>query len=481
MAAGLVGIAAVGSPQYMAYAGVLALMTGAILVVARLVRLGFLADFLSKTVLIGFLTGVGIQVAMGQIGGMFGVPETGSNTVAKFVNALSNLGQTNTDTLLVSVGVLVVIIGSGYLSKKIPGALIAVVGSIALSAALDLSAKGVAILGPVPSGLPKLGIPQGISASQLGPLAATAFSLFLVILAQSAATSRAYAMKYNEPFSENIDLVGLGLANIGAGFSGTFVVNGSPTKTEMLDGAGGRNQLASLATVAIVVVVLLFLTKPLQYMPDAVLASVVFLIGLRLVKISGMIEIFKVRLGEFAVAAITAIVVVLVGVEQGILLAVALSLVVHVAHSYRPSDHVLFRQPTGHWSALPIARALKEGQIEAVPGLAIYRFGASLYYANSNRFTEEVMSLAESADPPLRWLCLSADGIDDIDFSAAAALRQAREQLHDRGVTLVFANVEDEIRKELDSYDLTEEIGAQHFFDRVEDAVAAYEKLGSDT
>jgi MFS superfamily sulfate permease-like transporter len=478
MAAGLVGIAAVGSPEYVPYAGVLALMTGAILIAARLVRLGFLADFLSKTVLIGFLTGVGIQVAMGQIGGMFGVPQTGGNTVAKFVNALSNLGQTNLDTLLVSIGVLVVIVGSGFVSKRIPGALVAVVGAIVLSAVLDLSSKGVAILGPVPSGLPRLGLPTGISASHLGALVGTAFSMFLVILAQSAATSRAYAMKYNEPFDENVDLVGLGVANAAAGLSGTFVVNGSPTKTEMLDGAGGRTQLASLVTVGIVIVVLLFLSKQLQYMPEAVLASVVFLIGVRLVKLKGMIEIFKVRMGEFAVAAITAVVVVVVGVEQGILLAIALSLVVHVAHSYRPSDQVLFRQPAGHWRAIPIARALQTGEIAAVPGLAVYRFGANLYYANANRFSEEIIRLVEAADPPLRWIIIAAGGIGDVDFSAAATLRQVHAQLRDRGVTLALADVEAEVKKEFDSYGLTQEIGPEYFFERLEDAGAAYETRG---
>ena len=478
MAAGLVGMVAVGSQEYMAYAGVLALITGAILIVARLIRLGFLADFLSKTVLVGFLTGVGIQVAMGQIGGMFGVPETGSNTVAKFVNALSNLDQTNLDTLLVSVGVLVIIVGSGFISKKIPGALIAVVGSIALSWALDLSSKGVAILGPVPSGLPKVGFPTGVTASDLGSLTATAFSLFLVILAQSAATSRAYAMKYSDPFSENVDLIGLGLANVGAGLSGTFVVNGSPTKTEMLDGAGGRTQLSSLVTVGIVIIVLLFLSKPLQYMPEAVLASVVFLIGLRLVKISGMVEIFKVRIVEFAVAATTAVVVVVVGVEQGILLAIALSLLVHVAHSYRPSDHLLVREPSGRWKTLTVARAIESGKIAAAPGFGVYRFGASLYYANANRFTEEVIGVVEAADPPLRWLCLSADAISDIDFSAAATLRKVDEELRSRGVTLVLAHVEPEIRQELDRYDLTKQIGEDHFFDRIEDAYDAFQQLG---
>src|SRR6185369_2159363 len=169
------------------------------------------------------------------------------------------------------------------------------------------------VLGSVPSGLPSFGVPSGWNL--WATLLPTAGSLFLVILAQSAATSRAYAAKYNERFDENVDLVGLSMANVSAGLSGTFVVNGSPTKTQMVDGAGGRSQLAQITTGVIVLIVLLFLTKPLAYMPSAVLASIVFLIGVELVDITGMRKVLGARLDEFAVAAITAAAVVVLGVE----------------------------------------------------------------------------------------------------------------------------------------------------------------------
>ena len=169
----------------------------------------------------------------------------------------------------------------------------------------------------------------------------TVISMFVVILAQSAATSRAYAMKYNDSFDENVDLVGLGAANFAAAISGTFVVNGSPTKTEMVDSAGGRSQISQLTAGLVVVVVLLFLTGPLSYMPNAVLAAVVFLIGVRLVDYLGMSDILRLRKGEFAVAVVTTLTVVVVGIEQGIILAIALSIVEHVYHSYKPSDQLL--------------------------------------------------------------------------------------------------------------------------------------------
>src|SRR4029079_10785696 len=348
--------AAAGSPQYVELASLAALMCGVALIAARLLKLGFIANFLSRSVLIGFLTGVGIQVAMGQVAGMFGVDAGSGTTLEKFANTLRAIPtETNVPTLVVSIAVLVVILGLGRINKAIPGALIAVVGAIAASYFLDLAADGVTTLGTVPAGLPSLGLPTDVmSTTNIAALMPTVISMFVVILAQSAATSRAYAMKYNDSFDEHVDLVGLGAANFAAAISGTFVVNGSPTKTEMVDSAGGRSQVSQLTAGLIVAVVLLFLTGPLSYMPNAVLAAVVFLIGVRLVDYMGMSDILRVRKGEFAVAAVTTLTVVVVGIEQGIILAIALSIVEHVYHSYKPSDHLLSLGPDGLPRVTPI-------------------------------------------------------------------------------------------------------------------------------
>src|SRR5829696_2272764 len=206
MAAGIAGLAPIASPHYVSIAGIVAIATGAFLMLARIIRLGFLADFLSRSVLVGFLTGVGIQVAMGQVAGMFGVPSgTTGGTVEKFFGTLGNLGDTSAATLAVSVSVLGTILILRKVNKKIPGALIAVIGAIVASYALDLAADGVSTLGTVPSGLPSFGLPTGWNEWQT--LLPTAASIFLVILAQSAATSRAYAAKYSESVSENVDLI----------------------------------------------------------------------------------------------------------------------------------------------------------------------------------------------------------------------------------------------------------------------------------
>ncbi len=345
MAAALAGMAASGSTEYIALAGMLAIMAGALLILARVIKLGFIANFLSRTVLVGFLTGVGIQVAIGQLAGMIGVPTPKGGSLKKLWGTIKDIPDTSVTTLCVSA------VGDRdhprckKFAPKVPGALIAVVGSMVVSKAADLAAHGVSTLGTVPGGLPNFGFPKGVTLSEVGELVPTAISILVLILAQSAATSRAYAAKYNEPFNENTDLVGLGLASVSAGFSGTFPVNGSPTKTQMVDGAGGRSELAQVATGAITVIVLLFLTKPLQYMPNAVLASVVFLIGVELVDIPGMRKILRLRPDEFVVALVTALTVVLIGVEQGIVLAIVASVISHLRRSYHPNNNML----DGRW------------------------------------------------------------------------------------------------------------------------------------
>jgi len=470
LAAGLVGLAATGSDEYVALCAVLAFMAAGFLILARLIGLGFMADFLSRTVLIGFLTGVGLQVALGEISGMLGLKGGGHGTAEKIWNDLQQIEQVNVYALAVALSVLVVIVGSKKVSKKIPGPLIAVIGAIAVSWALGLK-EHVHVLGAVPSGLPHIGLPEvKWSWDLIGKLVPTAFAMFVVILAQSAATSRAYAARYNERFSENTDLVGLGLANIGAGLSGTFVVNGSPTKTQMVDSAGGRSQLSLLFTAAIVLLVLLFLTGPLAYMPEAVLSAVVFLIGIDLIDIKGMRSIFAQRRSEFWVALITAVTVVFIGVEQGIILAIVLSLIDHTQRGYRPKNTVQVPAESGVWHAQPLA-----SRAEAVPGLLIYRFTHSMYYANAEQLSEQITDLANNAQPPLRWLCLDASAVDDVDYSAAETLRSSFASLKDKGIRLVVAQVLDDVKEE-SRYNLRQLFGEDAFYDTLEDVVKAYQQ-----
>jgi len=471
MFAGLAGLATVASPQYVALAGMTALMVGAFLLLARILRLGFLADFLSRTVLIGFLTGVGIQVACGQFSGLFGIPKSGSGPIEQVVNTFKDWSKVSWTTFAVSISVILIIFVGGRLLHRIPWALIAVIGAIVASYALDLSAHGVSTLGTVPSGLPSFVWPS-IPSGDLVKLLGTAVSIFVVVLAQSAATSRAYAAKFNDDFDENVDLIGLSAASLGAGLTGTFVVNGSPTKTSMVDKAGGRSQLAQLTMALVVIIVLLFLTVPLGYMPNAVLAGVVFLIGVELVDIKGMRKILRLRPVEFIVALLTAATVIFVGVEQGIILAIGISIVVHLRHSYRPYDRLMFPKHEGEWGD----EAVASGE-QAAEGLLVYRFGASLYYANASRFAAEVRDLVAHASAPVRWFCLAAGNIEDLDFSGSAVLRATLEELGRRGITFVASDIQEPVLAELKRDGLLEIIGEDHVFEGVGDALRAYRGL----
>jgi high affinity sulfate transporter 1 len=462
------------SPEWVSLAGLSALLAGGLLWLARIARLGFLADFLSRTVLVGFLTGVGVQVAIGQVGGMLGIPpqttDIGffSGDLIKFFETLGHVGEGSWQTALVSAATLAILVAFARWVKLVPGGLVAVVGMIAASWILDFQEHGISVLGPVPSGLPSFGVPAGLTWNDAAHLLPTAASMFLVILAQSAATSRAYAVRYGERHEENTDLVGLGLANVAAGFSGTFVVNGSPTKTEIVDEAKSRTQVAQLTTAVVVAIVLLFLTGPLQYLPNAVLSSVVFLIGLKLIAVRSMRSIYRLRRDEFWIAALTALVVVTIGVEEGIVLAIVLSLIVHVRRHYVPHDAVLAWDEEG--------RLLLEDPAPGTvtePGLVIYRFGVGIFYANAERLAEEVMGLVDVPDPP-RWFVLQADAVDDVDYTGAETLLELAAHLKGRGVVLAVAAATDDVRRVLDRFGFTDEIGADRYFSTVHEARDAF-------
>ena len=282
----------VGGPQYVALTSLVALVAGGLLLLARGLRLGFLADFLSRTVLIGFLTGVGFQVAFAELQGVLGLEDGGEGFWGHLFFTAKHLIDIDPATVCIACCVLGMIVVFERFAPRFPGALLAVVGMIAASAMFHWGDHGMKLVGDVPNGLPSLGLPN-VAWNDVPLVLPIAFSCCIVILAQSAATSRAYAFRYGEQISEDTDLVGLSFANLAAGLSGTFVVNGSPTKTAMVDSAGGRSQIAHLTTAATVLLVLLFLTKPLSYLPNAVLAAIVFMIGVKLIKLRELAEIRK--------------------------------------------------------------------------------------------------------------------------------------------------------------------------------------------
>jgi len=464
LAGGLLHMAPAESERYVALAGIVALLTAGYLLLARAFKLGFLADFLSQTVLVGFLTGVGVQVGIAVSGEMLGIAVRGESTLAQLVQLLRQIGQTHADTLAVSAAVVGIVLACRRFAPRVPGPLLAVAGAIVASAALDFPARGIHVIGPLAGGLPRLALPP-LEWTEWIALLPVAASCFLMIVAQSAATARAYATRHRQALDENADLVGLSAANAAAALTGAFVVNGSPTQTAMVERSGGSSQLAQIATVVLVALVLLALTGPLEHLPQCVLGAIVFTIAVGLVDVRGLSAIRRESPGEYRLALATAATVVAIGVEEGILLAMALSLLRHVNHSYRPHTAVLTKDAAGHWLPVPARPGARSGD-----GLVIYRFGAALFYANARHFAEEVRALIQG--PRVRWLVVEAGAITNVDYSAARTLCDLLDDLDRAGVTLALAHVEPELRADLDRHGLSARIGETRFFPSLHEGLA---------
>jgi sulfate permease, SulP family len=467
LAAALSHIAEPGSQQYSALAATTALLTAGMLLLARIFKLGFLADFLSRTVLVGFLTGVGVQVAVAMLGDMLGIAISARNTIEQGWELARGVPHVNVPTLILSTIVVVTILLGRWIAPRTPVTLGLVIASIAASRAWDLAALGMATIGPIPGGLPSLK-PLLATWSALPQLVPVAASCFVVIIAQSAATSRAIATRYQERVDGDADILGLSAANAVAAISGAFVVNGSPTQTAMANRAGGRSQLTQIVFAGCVLVVLLALTRPLQYLPRCVLAAIVFTIAIGMVDVAALRAMRPESPGEFKLALTTAAAVAFIGVEQGVLLAIVLSLLRHVRQSYRPHTEVLQHDPIRGWVTVP---ATPGHQTE--PGLVLYRFGANLFYANANRFADEAHALVDGAPDPVRWLVIEADAIGDVDYTAARVVLMLIGDLRRQKVGIAFARVSETLRADMDRHGVTASIGAEYLFATRHDALAA--------
>jgi SulP family sulfate permease len=471
-ASSLSTIAKPASAHYMALVGMVALLTSGLLVLARVFKLGFLADFLSRTALVGFLAGVGVQVASAMLGDMLGVSVASRRTLAQLWQAAGGLPSLDPHELGLSLFVVASILLGRRFAPRFPIPLLLVVGTIAASAWLNLSQHGVSVIGPVEGGLPRLGLPI-VTWGETLTLLPVAISCFVMIIAQSAATARSYAIKHAQRVDENADIIGLAAANAAAAVSGAFVVNGSPTQTAMADAAGARSQFAQVVFSAIVLVVLLFLTGPLQYLPRCVLASIVFTIAVGMVDVDGLRGIFQESRGEFLLAVTSAAAVVAVGVEQGILFAIGFSLVRHVRHSYRAHAMVLVPDASGRWEPTPAV----PGQ-QTDPGLILYRYGADLFYANADHFADQVRELVGKAPQPVRWFVVDAEAIVDLDLSAARTVRTLLEDLSRKEIRVFFGRVNQYLLSDMKRHGVAAAIGEGRIFASLHEALAAVRAEG---
>lgn len=465
-AGGLRGLAEPHSAHYLQLAGMVALLAAAMLLLARWFQLGFLADFLSRTVLVGFLAGVGVQVSIAMLGDMLGLPTTSALPWQQLAELAASWPPRQGHEAALAATALAVLWAGRRFAPRWPAPLLLVLGAIAASWALALQQRGVAVLGRVAAGLPPLGLPD-VAWRELPALLPLAASCVIVIVAQSAATARSFAQRHGEAEDFNRDLLGLAAANAAAACSGAFVVNGSPTQTAAAEAAGARSQLAQLSFAAVTLAVLLWLTPLLQHLPRAVLAALVFTIGMHMIDWPALRDMRRESPGEHALALLTAAAVLGLGVELGIVLAMTLSLLRHVRHSYRPHSGVLVRDAQGEPQVLPC----RDAQPYA-PGVLVYRFGADLFYANERRFADELRALADQAGPGLRALVVDASAIADLDYSAARTLHALIAELRSRRLALVFGRVSPALRADMRRHGVAAALGETHLHASLHEALA---------
>jgi len=468
--AGLTGLASPFTDHWAALTSGAALVTAVCLALSTILRLGFLADFLSRTVLVGFLSGVGVSLLIAQLPEMLGIPAAGAGLRADVTTVAAEIGRTRWPTVIMSLSVVGLIVVLEKFAKHVPGSLVAVVTAIASTWVFRLDRDGIAVVGRVQAGLPAVRLPA-VTLHEAIAILPTCASMFLVIVAQSAATARSYAQKYGERLDENRDLLALGVANVLAGVSGTFVVNGSPTKTAIVDAAGSRTQIAQLTTALVVLAVLLFATPLIERLPIAALAALVFLVGAKLIDFRSLRQIYRFRTATFLVAVATLSAVVWFGVERGMFIAIALSVLDHVRQEYHPKDIVLTARG-GRWK---VEKAFPG--IETEPGLIVYRFEAPLFFANADYFAARVRDVVTSAPHPVRWLVLDLASMSDIDYTGGLTLAMTIKQLQEKGITVALSAVED-VAPALDRLDVSARVGRERMFESVQDAVDAFAGAG---
>jgi len=466
-AVGVAHFAASGSPRYVELVGVLAVLVGVIVALVWLLRLGWIALFLSVTIITGFLAGVAVVIVVHQLPDLLGLPPTGGSTVHRIRFILGHLDDANGSTLLVGLGVLAIIVASERIDRRIPGALLGLIASLIAVQAFDLhSAHGVAVLGPVAHGPPHFGL-NGLSTSAIRNLAPLAGVVALVVVTQSAATSRAFADRRGR--SENVgrDLLGVGAGSIAAGLAGAFPVNASPPRTAAVVAASGRTQAAAIGA-AVAMIVLIPATGALKNLPLATLAAVLIYVATRIFRGRDLVAIARFNALEFGLALITLLTVALVGVEQGIGVAVGLAILDRTRLSARPQLHVLGRLPgSTSW-----VRASGAAQLEQVPGVLVVLFAASLWYANAVRFQHEVHA-ALAAKSGTSALILDAIGMNDIDYTGVRALREVLDDLDRAQIAFALARPGQHVRQALARSGLLERIGTERLFPSVGAAVSA--------
>jgi sulfate permease, SulP family len=465
-AAGVAGLAAAGTAAYTQNIILLALMVGVILIVVGLLRMGWIADLLSTPVTTGFLAGIGVTIIVGQLPDMFGVSKGTGSYLEQVIHIFQEYASWNWYAIGISVVVLAIVIVSEKISPKIPGALIGLILSLVASVALGLAAKGVAVLGALPQGLPPVAIPV-IDVNAILPLFPIALTVVLVCLMQTAATSRSFADLGGYEVNMNKDFIAIGVGSAAASFVGAFPIDSSPPRTAVVASSGGRSQVASLVAVGVIVLLIMFFATALTDLPKATLGAILTFVGSRIIHVKALAAVWPYDKFEFLLAIFTLFAVIVLGTEYGILIAIVLAILERTRLSARPKDAVLGKVAgTTSWVAL---RDKVAGAAE-IPGVKVIAFGAPLYFANASTFRDRMRALLEADDAP-KAIVFDAEAVDDIDFTGAAAVKHVAQELKRKQVTFAVARLREHTMPEhIKPSDLG--IPADCMFDTIDDAVS---------
>ncbi len=466
-AAGVAQLAPLGSARYPELVGILALMVGILVVAVGALRLGWIAELLSAPIITGFLGGVAVIIVVHQLPDLLGLPGPSGALAPRVVSIAEHLGHTNGWAL--GIGVCVgacIIVAERVGGGRFPGALLGLVGSTLAVAFIGLRSHGVAVLGNFAHGFPSVGV-SGVSWSALEHLAPTAGVVALVVLIQSAATSRAFAGESLHGPDQGRDFIGVGAGSIAAGLLGSFPVDASPPRTAAVAGAHGRTRMAGFMA-AIALIVLLPAAGLLADVPVATLAAVLMVVAGRLLHIQDFVRIARFDKFEFALAVVTLLAVALIGVQQGILVAVGLAVLDRTRLTARPRLHVLGRIPgTSSWAPLGTA------QVAEVPGIRVVLFSTPLWYANAAHFQTELIAALTGAPQPITTVVIDTIGMTDIDYTGCAALRTVLDDLDGRHITVAVARAGGHLQASLRLSGLEQRIGLDRFYPSVGEAVDA--------
>jgi sulfate permease, SulP family len=457
--------------RYASLAALLAILVGVVALLARVAKLGFITDLLSKPVLVGYILGATLIVIGSQLGKMFGIKLESDKFFQQVVELISRLDEAHLLTVAIGVVCMAVLLIVRRVNRKLPGPLIVVVGAIIASAVLGWEAKGVAVVGAVPPGLPKVTIPA-VTVSDIFALLPAALALLILIYADEILTSRVFAAKHGQKVDANQEFVALGMANIGAGFLMGFPAAMSASRTTVNDQMGGKTQWVGLIAVVLTIVFLLFLTPLLAPLPTVALGAIIIVASLGLIDIAAFRFLRQVRPTEFWLAVITTLGVLMVGVLAGILVAVVLSLIMLLYRIARPHDALLDDVDAAGGT---VYRGVTDKETALTePGLIVYRFDAPLVFANAAFFTERLEELIANAGEGLRCVILDAEPISDFDSTAAEALETLDAELERAGADLWIARANVSLRELLTTTGLTKRLGAEHIYPSVRAAVVAY-------